>query len=87
MAPSNHSMVCLYLHHRSSGCYNTPRNSGDFSLPSERTLRDYKHFAPAGVGFCHSIDLQLLDGIKQQKPRHLFKYIGIVINERRVGVR
>jgi len=62
-----------------------------WSLPSERTLRDYKHFAPAGIGFCHLTDLQLLDGIKQQKPPHLSKYFGIVIDEmyvhqRRVGV-
>ena len=32
---------CLYLHHRSSGCYATLRNSGVITLPSERTLRDY----------------------------------------------
>ena len=72
---------CLYLHHRSSGCYNTLRNSGVLSLPSERTLRDYKHFAPSSVGFCHSTDLQLLDRIKQLKPPHLSKYVGIVIDE------
>ena len=80
MAPSNHSMVSLPsppLH----GCYNTLRDSGVLSLPSERTLRDYKHFVPAGVGFCHSTDLQLLDRIKQQKPPHLSKYVGIVIDE------
>ena len=29
---------CLYLHHRSSGCYKTLRNSGVFYLPTERTL-------------------------------------------------
>ena len=71
----------LYLHHRSSGCYKTLRNSRVLSLPSERTLRDYKHFAPAGIGFSHSTDLQLLDQIKQQKPPHLSKYVGIVIDE------
>lgn len=72
---------CLYLHHRSSGCYSTLRNSGVLSLPSERTLKDYKHFAPAVVGFCTSTDLQLLDQVKQQKPHHLSKYVGIVIDE------
>jgi len=55
MAPSNNSMVPL----PSSGCYKTLRNYGVLSLPSERILSDYKHFAPAGVGFCHSTDLQL----------------------------
>ena len=42
---------CLYLHHRSSGCYPTLRNSGILHLPSERTLRDYRHFAPSSLGF------------------------------------
>ena len=71
----------LYLHHRSSGCYSTLRNSGVLSLLSEQTLKDYKHFAPAIVGFCTSTDLQLLDQVKQQKPHHLSKYVGIVIDE------
>ena len=37
---------CLYLHHRSSGAYSTLRNSGVIVLPSERTLRDYRHHTP-----------------------------------------
>jgi len=83
MAPSNHSIVPL-PHHCSSCCYNTLRSSGVLSLPSEKTRRDYKHFAPAGVGFCHSTDLQLLDGTKQQKPPHLSKYVGFVIDEKHI---
>ena len=55
---------CLYLHHRSSGCYSTLRNSGVLALPSERTLKDYKHFAPAVIGFSTSTDRQLLDHLK-----------------------
>ena len=47
------------------------------ALPSERTLKDYKHFAPAVIGFSTSTDLQLLD----QQPSHLVQYIGIVIDE------
>ena len=62
---------CLYLHHRSSGCYSTLRNSGILSLPSERTLKDYKHFAPAVIGFSTSTDLQLLDQLKQHKSLHI----------------
>lgn len=72
---------CLYLHHRSSGCYSTLRNSGVLTLPSERTLKDYKHFAPAVVGFSTSTDSQLLDQLKQQKPSHLAEYVGIIIDE------
>ena len=34
---------CLYLHHKSSGCYATLRNSGVINLPSDQTLRDYRH--------------------------------------------
>ena len=59
---------CLYLHHRSSGCYSTLRNSGVIRLPSERTLKDYKHFTPSFCGFSLSTDLQLLYHIKQLKP-------------------
>ena len=72
---------CLYLHHRSSGCYSTLRNSGVIRLPSERTLKDYKHFTPSICGFSLSTDLQLLDHIKQQKPHQLSKYVNIVIDE------
>jgi len=72
---------CLYLHHRSSGCYSTLRNSGVISLPSECTLRDYRHFAPSVCGFSTAADLQLLDQVQQQKPAHLAKYVGLVINE------
>lgn len=34
---------CLYLHHKSSGAYETLRNSGLIRLPSGRTLRDYRY--------------------------------------------
>ena len=72
---------CLYLHHRSSGCYSTLRNTGVISLPSERTLRDYRHFAPSVCGFSTATDLQFLDQVQQQKPAHLAKYVGLVIDE------
>ena len=42
---------CLYLHHKSSGSYSTLRNTGVLTLPSERTLRDYKHSSPSVIGF------------------------------------
>jgi len=72
---------CLYLHHRSSGCYSTLRNTGVISLPSEQTLRDYRHFAPSVCGFSTATDLQLLEQVQQQKPAHQAKYVGWVIDE------
>ena len=44
----------------------------------QKTLRDYKLLLVLDFDFT---DLQLLDGIKQQKPPHLSKYVGIVIDE------
>ena len=72
---------CLYLHHRSSGAYSTLRNSGVLVLPSERTLRDYRHHAPSGCGFSKTTDMQLLEVLKQAKPAHLAKYVTVVMDE------
>ena len=72
---------CLYLQHRSSGCYSTLRNSGVLTLPSDRTLRDYKHCVPAVCGFATTADQQLFDAVKQQKPVHLAHYVNIVFDE------
>ena len=71
---------CLYLHHRSSGAYTTLQNSGVISIPSERTLRDYRHFNASTSGFSKDTDLQLLDLVKQEKS-DLSKYITLVIDE------
>ena len=51
---------CLHLKFISSGAYHTLRNAGLITLPSERTLRDYTHWMPAGVGFMSDIDVQLV---------------------------
>ena len=72
---------CLYLHHRSSGCYKTLRNSGLFHLPSERTLQDYRHFSSSTTGFSKSLDEQLLEQVGSQKPENLAKYVGLVLDE------
>ena len=70
-----------FLHHRSSGAYSTLRSPGILKLPSERTLRDYRHFAPAVVGFSTDTDKQLMDMMKTQQPAELAKYVSIVIDE------
>ena len=72
---------CLYLHHRSSGCYATLRNSGVLTLPSERTLRDYRHCFNANLGFSALNDRQLCEAVKGHKPSDLAKYVTVVIDE------
>ena len=72
---------CLYLYHRSSGCYKTLRNSGLFHLPTERTLRDYRHFAPSSIGFSKELDQQLLQQVTSHKPEDLARYVGIVLKK------
>ena len=72
---------CLYLHHRSSGCYKTLRNSGLLYLPTEKTLQDYRHFSPSSAGFSKSLDEQLLEQVNAQKPENLAKYVGVVLDE------
>ena len=72
----------LYLHHRSSGAYEMLRKSGVLSLPSSRTLRDYRHLSPSSSpGFSTTADIQLLDMIKLAKPNHLAKYVLILVDE------
>ena len=71
----------LYLHYKSSGRYKTLRNSGVIHLPLDRTLCDYRHFAPSEPGFSTSSDLQLLKVVKQQQPENLSKYVTIVLDQ------
>ena len=65
----------LYLHHKSSGCYSTLRDTGVITLPSERTVRDYKHSSTSAIGFTKELDLELLEAVPQQRPQHLAKYV------------
>lgn len=67
--------------HRSSGAYNTLRDSGVVMLPSGRTLRDYRHHSPAKSGFSNSFDLQLLERARTTKPQDLAKYVTILVDE------
>ena len=48
----------------SSGAYSTLNKSSVIALPSERTLRDYRHFASSTPGFSRDVNLQLLDLVK-----------------------
>lgn len=72
----------LYLHHRSSGAYETLRKSGVIALPSSRTWRDYRHLSStSSPGFSVTADHQLLDLIKCAKPNHLARYVIILVDE------
>ena len=71
---------CLYLHHHSSGAYSTLHSSGVITLPTERTLSDYRHHSPAKCGFSAATYIQLLEVLKQQKPAHLAKYVVVVLD-------
>ena len=63
---------CLYLRHMSSKAYETVCNSGIITLPSSRTLQDYKHISSTTVGFSIEADRQLLDilNIKDDKAKY-----------------
>ena len=52
---------CLHLRHLSGSGYEALRKSGCITLPSQRTLRDYTHFATATSGFSCDVDRQLID--------------------------
>ena len=47
------------------------------ALPSDCTLRDYKHSSPSRVDFSAELDAEVL----QQKSIHLAKYVGLVLDE------
>ena len=70
---------CLYLQYRSSGAYEALRSSGVIKLPSGRTLRDYKHFVPAIVGFSDTYDKQLIE--LSAKTSVLGKNVAILVDE------
>ena len=75
---------CLYLHHKSSGCYLTLRNSGVLTLPSDRTLRDYKHSSTSRIGFSYELDLELFEAVAKLRPQNLAKYVGLTLDEMHV---
>jgi len=52
-------------------------------LPSDRTLRDYRHASSSKPGFSVETDLELLplDVFTQQRPKHLAKYVGLVLDK------
>ncbi len=72
---------CLYLRHRSSGAYETLRNSGVLRLPSQRTLRDYTHYIRAHVGFSSEVDKELLRVAEYRELQEWQKCVVLLIDE------
>ena len=62
---------CLHLKFKSSGAYNALRSTGVLTLPSERTLRDYTHWAKGGVGFKSDVNEQLRRQIYKKKRTNM----------------
>ena len=54
---------CLYLRHLSGKAYDTMRKSKCIHLPSQRTLRDYTHYATTRIGFSSEVDRQIYNAI------------------------
>lgn len=72
---------CLYLRHQSNKAYETLRQSGVISLPSQRTLRDYSHAITAKPGFSDAVDQQLMLAAKVATCREWEKLLVILIDE------
>ena len=70
---------CLYLHHKSSGCYKTLRATGVLQLPSERTMRYYRHSSPSTTGFSKATNMELLEAVGQQIPKKLACYVPLIV--------
>lgn len=54
------------------------RDSGCIELPSQRTLRDYTHYAKATTGFSAEVDRQLMDAMKIEVAKEWEKCVVLV---------
>jgi len=72
---------CIYLRHQSQGAYETLRQSGCITLPSQRTLRDYTHYVKAVSGFSSEIDRQLYQAAKLDECKEMEKYVILLLDE------
>ena len=72
---------CVYLRHLSSSAYETLRDSGCVTLPSQRTLRDYTHYVPAIIGFSAAVDKQLLETANICECQEWEKYVALILDE------
>ena len=72
---------CLHLHHLSGSGYEALRKSGFITLPSQRTLRDYTHFADACSGFSCDVDQQLITAAEVDSCPEWKKKVVLLLDE------
>lgn len=72
---------CIYLRHLSGKAYETLRESGVISLPSQRTLRDYTYYTDAKPGFSFTVDNQLQEMANLKKCAEREKYVLLLMDE------
>ena len=67
--------------YRSSGAYESLRESGCLRLPSQRTLRDYTHYVKAAAGFSHEVDTMLQKAAKVESCPERDKFTLLLLDE------
>ena len=72
---------CLIIRHLSSHAYETLRTSGCLTLPSQRTLRDYTHYADIKSGFSVEVDRQLIDAAQIRTSDERRKCVVLLLDE------
>ena len=72
---------CLYIRHQSSKAYETLRQSGCISLPSQRTLRDYSNAVKAVPGFSNDVDHQLKEAAQVSTSKEWEKLVVLLLDE------
>ena len=75
--------MVFYMHLRSSGSYETLRESGCLKLPSQRTLRDYMHYADneTSVRFSSEVDKMLMQASKVDTCPEREKFVLLLLDE------
>ena len=72
---------CLHLRHFSGSGYEAMRKSSCIAFPSQRTLRDYIHFASASAGFSYDVDQQLIEVADIVSCPEWKKYVVLLMDE------
>lgn len=75
---------CLNLKLISSTAYEAMRSTGFIRLPSQRTLRDYTHWAKAQAGFPLEVDHQLRQAANIDQLEDWQKYTVLTFDEVRI---
>ena len=71
----------LYLRQQSSSAYESLRQSGCLLLPSQRTQRDYTHYANTMIGFSDEVDKQFMEIADISSLSEYQKCVVIILDE------